>query len=117
MSAALDELHNVITDLEGEGHTLAGRFRDLLDRIKADFSHLVGGGKGELETFVESLVATLVPELNTVKGQIVAEVIAEVRKVTDEVKAVVNGHSEPAPAQPATPAPAPVEPPAAPAQG
>ncbi|RPE39765.1 hypothetical protein EDD90_2783 [Streptomyces sp. Ag109_O5-1] len=100
MSASIDELHGLVDELDDEGHSLAGRFRDLVDRVKADFSHLLGGGKDELETFVQSLVATLVPELDKVKGEIVAEVIAEVRKVTAEVKSVVNA----VPAAPATPA-------------
>lgn len=109
MSAALDELHHVITDLEGEGHSLAGRFRDLLDRIKTDFKHLVSGGKDELETFVESLVETLTPELDKLK----ADVVAELHKVLGEVKAVVEA------AKPADPAPAleQVEPDTAPTQG
>jgi hypothetical protein len=123
MSAPIDELHSLVDDLEDEGHSLAGRFRDLVGLVKDDIKHLLGGGKNELEAFVQSLVETLVPELDKVKAQIVAEVIAELHKVTAEVKAVVDGPTQPAapadaPADDAAPAaPEQVEPAPAPAQG
>lgn len=119
----VDELHELVDDLEDEGHAFAGRLRDLADRVKADIAHLLGGGKNELESFVQTLVATLVPELDKVKDEIVAAVIAELRKATGEVKNVVHIVEPAAPAAPAvdaaTPAPAQVEPPAtaAPARG
>jgi hypothetical protein len=121
-SAPIDELHGLVNDLEDEGHSLAGRFRDLVDHVKAEFVHLLGGGKTELEAFVHGLVGTLVPELNKVRGEIVADVLAELRKVTDEVKTIVASVEPAAPAvapadDAATPAPEQVEPSAAPAQG
>jgi hypothetical protein len=120
--APIDELHGLVQDLEDEGHSLAGRFRDLVDHIKAEFVHLLGGGKDELEAFVKGLVATLVPELEKVRDEIVAAVLAELHKAADEVKAVVAS-VEPAapadhPADDAAPAaPEQVEPAPAPAQG
>lgn len=118
MSRVLDELHHLITDLEGEGHSLAGRFRDAADRLKADFEHLTGG-KSELDAFVKGLVASLVPEVDRAKVAAVAEVLAEVHKVGDEIKTAVEASlaKHTAPAATAA-APAPVEPPKpAPAQG
>jgi hypothetical protein len=119
--APIDELHGLVNDLEDEGHSLAGRFRDLVEHVKAEFVHLLGGGKNELEEFVQGLVGTLVPELNKLRGEIVADVLAELRKVTDEVKAVVASVEPAAPAahadDAATSAPEQVEPSAAPAQG
>ncbi|GAA2732269.1 hypothetical protein [Streptomyces nogalater] len=121
MSAPLEDLHGLVEDLEDEGHSLAGRFRDLVDHIKSEFAHLLGGGKDELDAFVRGLVATLVPELDKVKDEIVAAVFAELRKATGEIKAVVDGTLPAAPAAPADDA-APaaseqVEPAPAPAQG
>jgi hypothetical protein len=105
----IDELHGLVNDLEDEGHALAGRFRDLVDHLKTEFGHLIGGGKNELEAFVQGLVGTLVPELTKVKAQIVAEVVAELGKVVAEIKDVVDAAATPAPEQ--------VEPSAAPVQG
>jgi BMFP domain-containing protein YqiC len=121
MPAPIDELHGLVEDLEDEGHSLAGRFRDLVDHIKSEFAHLLGGGKNELDAFVKGLVGTLVPELDKVKDEIVAQVLAELRKVTDEVKAVVASVETAAPADSADDAapaaPEQVEPAPAPAQG
>ncbi|MFG3287278.1 hypothetical protein ACGF3G_00445 [Streptomyces sp. NPDC048179] len=106
----IDEFEHVVTDLEDEGHNLAGRFRDLVDEVKDKFGHLIGGGRDELDAFVKSLVATLVPELDKVKDEVVTAVIAELGKVVGEIKAAVDA------ADP-TPAPEQVEPSTAPAQG
>lgn len=113
MSQPLDELHHIITQLEGEGHALAGRAHDVLERLKADWLSLAGGGRIELETFLQGLIATLAPELDKVKADAVGAVVAEVRKIAAEVKAALDNALIPAPA------PAPVEPAQspAPAQG
>ncbi|MFI5814832.1 hypothetical protein ACIA7S_28230 [Streptomyces sp. NPDC051643] len=88
---SLNDLHDFITDLEGEGHSLAGRLRDLFDRIKTDVTHLVGDGENELERFTRGLVDTLVPELAKVKDQVVAEVKAELKAVEQQVIVTIDG--------------------------
>jgi len=88
--SVLDELHDIITDLEGEGHQLAGRFRDFYDRVKHEVGDLLDGGKSELEQFLGGLVSTLRPELDKLKADIVAEVVAELGKVTGAVQDVVH---------------------------
>lgn len=113
----LNPLHEVITDLEGEGHALAGRLHDVADRLKADIDHLIHGKKSEVDTFVKSLVDSLIPELDRVKVEAVAKAVDEVHKLGDELKTkldeihkAVSGSTDTTkPTAPAT-APAPVEP-------
>ncbi|NUR01353.1 MAG: hypothetical protein HOY79_33955 [Streptomyces sp.] len=102
MPAVLEELHDFITDLEGEGHQLAGKIRDFYDRVKDEVGDLLDGGRSELEEFLTGFVGKLRPELEKLKADIVAEVTAEVQKVTGEVQnvahevqVVVNGHLSP----------------------
>jgi hypothetical protein len=89
MSNLIEALHSLAEDLEDEGHSLAGRFRDLVDRVKADFGHLIGGSKDELDSFVGRVVATLAPELDDLRAKVVTEVVAEFEKATAEIKALV----------------------------
>jgi hypothetical protein len=115
MSDLIDELHGLAEDLEDEGHSLAGRFRDLVERAKADFGHLLGGGKNDLEAFVTQFVGTLAPELDKLKAQIVAEVVVELRKALADVAQLAATAT---PADTAAPAAQEqVEPAPAPAQG
>ncbi|MEU2426915.1 hypothetical protein ABZ619_38885 [Streptomyces sp. NPDC007851] len=108
MSSPLDVLHGLVNNLEDEGHVLAARFRDLVDEFKDKFGHLIGGGADELDAFVSSLVGKIAPELETVKEQIVTAVVAELAKLTAEVKAtvedVVQSAEAPAPVEPQAPA-------------
>ncbi|MHB9861959.1 hypothetical protein [Streptomyces sp. YIM S03343] len=94
----LDELHELVNGLEDEGHSLAGRFRDLVEHIKHEVGHLLGGGKNELDAFVQGLVSTLVPELDKIRDEIVAQVLAELRKTTGEVVNVLHIVEHAAPA-------------------
>jgi hypothetical protein len=104
MSHLIDELHGLAEDLEDEGHSLAGRFRDLVDRVKADFGHLIGGGENELDAFVTRFVSTLAPELDRLKTQIVADLVVELQKASAEIKALVDVSKLAATAPPADPA-------------
>jgi hypothetical protein len=90
MSNLVEALHSLAEDLEDEGHSLAGRLRDLVDRVKADFGHLIGGSKDELDTFVGRVVATLAPELDDLRAQIVTEIVTELEKARAEAKVVLD---------------------------
>lgn len=106
----IDELHTLVDHLEDEGHSLAGRFRDLVGHVKAEIAHLLGGGKDELEQFVRGLVDTLVPELDKLRTEVVGDVVAEFRKIAaslepaapaataDDAASPAQGQVEPAPA-------------------
>lgn len=112
---SIDELHSLTDDLEDEGHPLADRFRDAVNSATAEFQRLVGGAN-ELEVFMRGLVATLTPVLESNANQIVADLVAEIAKFTEQLKLAAPADDAPA-VDAASPALAQVEPPPAPAQG
>lgn len=99
----LDELHHLIMELEGEGHALAGRLRDTLDRLRTDFTALAVGGTTELGLITRELATALAPQLNELKTELFRLLLTEVQKT-------ITG-------RPLTTAPDQVEPHPAPDQG
>ncbi|MBP5896327.1 MULTISPECIES: hypothetical protein [Streptomyces] len=78
MTSPLDALNALVDDLEDEGHSLAGRARDVASNIRDTYEHPVD--TDELESFVQILVRALVAELNKLKDDAVKQVAADVRK-------------------------------------
>jgi hypothetical protein len=81
MSSPLDALNALVDDLEDEGHSLAGRARDVASDIRDTYEHL--DGTNELERLAQRLAAALAPELDKLKDEAVKQAVAAVRKANN----------------------------------
>lgn len=73
MTAALAELHDLITDLDGEAHPLAGRFRDVAERLRVDLEEARAEGQFRRDSFADAVADRIRSDLQEIRAQIVTD--------------------------------------------